>query len=159
MLNKFRPLESFFVRCASPFISLQAYGFQKIITIIGYPVTFVLTEYDLCACQHTNARTLIPIHNLAFLCMLHNCEWELFLLSAHIVVNQGFIVAATAQSLQRQNKAFTAFVRSPLPVKMFHSLAFTSTSCSSLSLCLRLIEIIFSECLRCLPATEHLSWS
>lgn len=112
-----------------------------------------------CACQHTHTRTLIPIHNLAFLCMLHNSEWEQFLLSAHIVVNQGFIVAAAAQSLQRQNKAFIAFVRSPLPVKMFHSLAFTSTSCSSLSLCLCLIEIIFSKCLRCPPATEHLSWS
>lgn len=56
-------------------------------------------------------------------------------LSANIVVNQVFIVAATAQSRQRQNKAFIIFVHSPLPVKIFYSLAFTSTSCSSLSLC------------------------
>lgn len=59
--------------------------------------------------------------------MLHNCEWEPFFpLSADVVANQAFIVAATAQSLQRQYEAFSAFVPSASPVKTFPSAALTS---------------------------------
>lgn len=81
-------------------------------------------------------------------------------LSANVVVNQGFIVAATAQSLPRQNKAFIAFVRPPLPVKMFHSLAFLFFF---FFFYLHLFVSAFvgnnflEKCLRCLPAMEHLS--
>ena len=83
-------------------------------------------------------------------------------LSANVVVNQGFIVAATAQSLPRQNKAFIAFVRPPLPVKMFHSLAFLFFF-FFFFFYLHLFVSAFvgnnflEKCLRCLPAMEHLS--
>lgn len=95
-----------------------------------------------------------------FLCVLHNCEWELFLLSANVIVNHGFIVAATAQSLQRQNKAFIAFVHSPLPVKN------VPFSCFYLHLLFLPLFVpafdrnrFLEKCLRCLPAMEHLSLS
>lgn len=65
VLNKSRTPERSLERCTSPFTSLKAYSFRKI--TIGYPVTFVfIWGYDVCACQHTNACTPIPIHNLAF---------------------------------------------------------------------------------------------
>lgn len=81
------------------------------------------------------------------------------LLRANAVVNQGFIVAAGAQSLQRQNKAFIAFVRPPLPVKMFYLLLLPAPLVPpSLCVCPRCGIYFLEKCLRRLAAMEHLGW-
>ena len=57
-----------------------------------------------------------------------------FPLSADVVANQAFIVAATALSLQRQSEAMTAVLPAAPPVQTLPSAASTSTSAPSKNL-------------------------